>query len=466
MLLNKARKTVNSLGMFVPGEKIVAGVSGGADSMALLCVLRELGANVVVSHFNHRLRGDESSADAEHVRKATERYGLVFEYAEADTEAFRKKEGLSTEDAARKLRYDFFNDVVKKHSAARVATGHTLNDQAETVIMRLLRGSGSLGLSGIRPSRGDVIRPLINVTRDEVKEYLRSRGVEWREDSTNISDRFLRNRIRNELVPLLETYNPDTQRVLSRLATVCSVESDFIRSEAARRFESVVSSGPGCFFGKAADLASQPDALRLSIMRKAVSDLKGNLLGISSKHIFAAEELLKSSGPATSIDLPGGIVFCRGHGVFLFARAEGFFSPVSAQVEGPGRFNTSGDMEIEVAFTDDISFWGSRDTGYFPPEKVSFPISARSFRDGDRFVPLGMRKSKKLKDFFIDEKIPKFVRRKIPIFETRDGIIWIGGLRQDERFRADRTKGPWLRIRVSGVFRELVGLAGADQSPS
>lgn len=433
--------------------------------MALLCVLRELGASVVVSHFNHGLRGDESSADAEHVRKAAERYGFVFECAEADTEAFRKREGLSTEDAARKLRYDFFDDVMKKHSASRIATGHTLNDQAETVIMRLLRGSGSLGLSGIRPSRGNVIRPLINVTRDEVKEYLGSRGVTWKEDSTNVSDRFLRNRIRNELVPLLETYNPDAQRVLSRLATVCSMESDFIRSEAAGRFEGVVSSGPGCFFGKAADLASQPDAVRLSIIRKAISELKGNLLGISSKHVFAADELLKSSGPAASADLPGGIVFCRGHGVFLFARGEEFFSPVSAQVDGPGRFRTSGDFEIEVAVTDDVSFWGRRDTGYFSPEKVSFPISARSFEDGDRFVPLGMKKLKKLKDFFIDEKIPRFVRRKIPVFETRDGIIWIGGLRQDERFRADRTKGPWLRIRVSGIFRELVGLAGTDPRP-
>ena len=179
--------------------------------MALLHVLeqlRELRLEIVVAHLNHGLRGEESDADARHVREAAGRLGFAFECRETDAEAFRKSRGLSLEDAARKLRYGFFREVLEKRSASRIATGHTLDDQAETVVMRLLRGSGSLGLSGIRPVAGKVVRPLINATKKEAREYLVSRGVSWREDSTNSSDRFTRNRIRNELMPLLETYNP------------------------------------------------------------------------------------------------------------------------------------------------------------------------------------------------------------------------------------------------------------------
>ena len=461
MLLSKARKTIDAHGMFVPGEKVVAAVSGGSDSMALLHVLEEMGElrlETVVAHLNHGLRGEESDADAEHARDAAGRLGLVFECRSADAEAFRKSRGLSPEDAARRLRYGFFRDVLEKHSASRIATGHTMNDQAETVVMRLLRGSGSLGLSGIRPVAGEVVRPLIDATREEAREYLRSRGVAWREDSTNSSRRFTRNRIRNELLPALETYNPAVREVLSRTAAVCSMESDFVEAEAERRFEGLVSRVAGGIFGKTRDVLSQPAAIRFSVMRKAVCELKGDLLGVSSRHLFAVEEALGSAGSSAEVDLPGEVVFRSGHGVFFLARGPESAGSVSALVEGPGRVGISRDAEVEVEVTDDDSLWGDPFAAYFPPERVSFPVAVRSFEDGDRFVPLGMKGRKKLKDFFVDEKIPRFMRKKVPLFETREGIVWVGGLRPDERFRAEKGKGPWLRMKISGPFREMLDL--------
>ena len=461
MLLSKVRKTIDSHGMFVPGERVVAAVSGGSDSMALLHVLerlRELRLEIVVAHLNHGLRGEESDADAGHVREAAERLGFAFECRETDAEAFRKSRGLSLEDAARKLRYGFFREVLEKRSASRIATGHTIDDQAETVVMRLLRGSGSLGLSGIRPVAGEVVRPLINATKKEAREYLVSRGVSWREDSTNSSDRFTRNRVRNELMPLLETYNPAVGEVLARAATVCSMESDFVESEAERRFGELVSRIGGGLFGKTRDLLREPAAVRFSVMRKAVSELKGDLLAVSSKHLFAVEDAVRSAGPSAEINFPGGIAFYSGHGVFFFVRKDGFARELSARVEGPGRFAVSRDLEVEIEVTDDGSLWGRPDAAYLPPGKVSFPVEVRSFADGDRFVPLGMKGAKKLKDFFIDEKIPRFMRKKVPLFETREGIIWVGGLRTDERFRAEKGKGPWLRMRISGSFREMLDL--------
>ena len=464
MFLGKVKKTVDSFGMLSPGDVIVAGVSGGSDSMALLfalCDLRELypDIDVIVSHVNHGLRGAESDEDAEYVREAAGRLNLSFECVRVDTEGFRKKRGLSLEDAARELRYDFFNDILAKRSAQRIATAHTLNDQAETVIMRLIRGSGSQGLAGIRPSVGNIIRPLINVTKLEAREYLQSKGVSWREDSTNSSNEFLRNRIRNELIPLLESYNPAIEQVLSRVAAVCAAEADFISAEAERKFKELARVVDEGVLGDTEKLLREPPAIRFSVMRKSILAVKGDLNSVSAKHLFSIDEVVRSGESSAEVNLPGGVVFHTGHGVFFFTREDELRKFPPTEIKNHGTHRVSRDLEVTVELTDDFSLWGAPDVGYFSPEKVGFPIALRSFSEGDRFVPLGMRGAKKLKDFFIDEKIPRFLRKKVPVFETRDGIIWVGGLRTDNRFKADRMKGPWLRIRVCGSSQKLLDLA-------
>ena len=464
MFLGKIRKTVDSFGMLSPGDVVVAGVSGGSDSMALLFALWDLrefypDTDVVVSHVNHGLRGAESDEDAEFVREAARQLDFSFECVRVDTETFRKKRGLSLEDAARELRYSFFNDILAKHSAHKIATAHTLNDQAETVIMRLIRGSGSQGLAGIRPSVGSIIRPLINVTKLEAREYLQSKGVSWREDSTNRSDEFLRNRIRNELVPLLENYNPAVEQVLSRVAAVCAAEADFISAEGEKRFGKIARVVEGDVLGDTEKLLREPPAIRFSVMRKSILAVKGNLNSVSAKHLFSIDEVVRSGDSSAEVDLPGGVVFHAGHGVFFFTREENFHGFPPTEIKSHGTHQVSPDLEVTVELTDDVSLWGAADVGYFSPEKVGFPITLRSFSEGDRFVPLGMRGAKKLKDFFIDEKIPRFLRKKVPVFETQDGIIWVGGLRTDNRFKADKRKGPWFRIRICGSSQKLLDLA-------
>lgn len=469
MFLGKIRKTVDSFGMIAPGDVIVAGVSGGSDSMALLFALWDLrefypDTDVIVSHVNHGLRGPESDEDAEFVGEAAQRLGFPFECVRVDTEGFRKKHGLSLEDAARELRYGFFNDILTKHSARRIATAHTLNDQAETVIMRLIRGSGSQGLAGIRPSTGNIIRPLINVTKHEAVEYLRSKGVSWREDSTNSSDEFLRNRVRNELIPLLESYNPSVEQVLSRVAAVCAAEADFISAEAEKRFRKIARVVAEGVFGDTEKLLGEPPAIRFSVMRKSILTVKGDLNSVSAKHLFSIDEVLRSGEPSAEVNLPGGVVFHAGHGVFFLTREEKFREFPPTEINTHGIHRISRDLEVTVELTGDASLWGEADVGYFAPEKVGFPLTLRSFSEGDRFVPLGMRGAKKLKDFFINEKIPRFLRRKVPVFETRDGIIWVGGLRMDNRFKADEKKGPWLRIKIYGSSQKLLDLAKSPQA--
>ncbi len=460
MFLNKVRATIDSFGMLRPGEKIVAGVSGGSDSVALLFVLNELkpfypGTDVVVCHINHGLRGRESDQDEQFVRDIASRLGFTFEYRRVDTQGFRKRNRLSLEDAARKLRYEIFSEVMKETSVQKIATAHTLDDQAETVLMRFLRGSGAQGLSGIKPSDKNLIRPLINVTKEEARQWLDSKGVAWREDSSNESNEFLRNRIRNELLPTLRTYNPAIERVLCRTAAVSAAQADFISQEAEKRMKTIVKFVAGGILGRTEALLLEPPAIRFSIMRKSIFAVKGDLYSISAGHLFSIDELIRSDRSSGEINLPGGIVFSSAYGFFFFARRQSF-SPFLTEINGYGSTKVTEDLEVSVELTSDRSLWGRWDLGYFSSQKIRFPLSVRSFSDGDRFVPLGMRGQKKLKDFFIDEKVPRFIRKKVPVFETRDGIIWVGGLRTDERFKADSSITPWLRITISGSLRELL----------
>jgi len=226
-MLARVKKTLKKYKMLTQGEKVILGVSGGADSIAMLYALNELvdyGLELIVAHLNHGIRGDEAKGDAEFVKETAKSLRLTFVYGEVDTLSFKEESQLSLEDAARTLRYKFFDQVLNKHYATKIATAHTLDDQAETVLMRLLRGSGSRGLSGIPPVSNSIVRPLIDTSRSEIEEYLRSKGVEWVEDSTNESPEFLRNRIRQDLLVELESYNPQIKETLSRTAEILRSE--------------------------------------------------------------------------------------------------------------------------------------------------------------------------------------------------------------------------------------------------
>ena len=405
MFLGKIRKTVDSFGMLSPGDVVVAGVSGGSDSMALLFALWDLrefypDTDVVVSHVNHGLRGAESDEDAEFVKESARQLGFSFEYVRVDTEAFRKKRGLSLEDAARELRYSFFNEILAKRSAQRIATAHTLNDQAETVIMRLIRGSGSQGLAGIRPSVGNIIRPLINVTKVEAREYLRSKGVSWREDSTNSSDEFLRNRIRNELVPLLRSYNPAVEQVLSRVAAVCAAEADFISAEGERRFGKIARVAGGGVLGDTEKLLAEPPAIRFSVMRKSILAVKGDLNSVSAKHLFSIDEVVRSGSPQRRWTFPGGVVFHAGHGVFFFTREENFREFPPTEIKSHGTHQVSPDLESRLSLQT-TSLSGARPTsGIFRARKSRFSHNAQELFRGRQVRSARNEGSQETEGFF------------------------------------------------------------------
>lgn len=450
-MLARVKKTLKKYKMLTQGEKVILGVSGGADSIAMLYALNELvdyGLELIVAHLNHGIRGDEAKGDAEFVKETAKSLRLTFVYGEVDTLSFKEESQLSLEDAARTLRYKFFDQVLNKHYATKIATAHTLDDQAETVLMRLLRGSGSRGLSGIPPVSNSIVRPLIDTPRSEIEEYLRSKGVEWVEDSTNESPEFLRNRIRQDLLVELESYNPQIKETLSRTAEILRSEEGFIRREALKHFDDIFSPNKSELIGDLKYYRSVEKPLRFSLLRLTIEKLNTSLKNISSTHIVSADDFLLSETASGEVELPQGTVIVKGYDTFLVTRKSELELEFSYSIQSPGKWSfPEFSVSIEYIKTDELAE-NDESVAYFDPETVSFPIEVRNFKPGDRFSPLGMTTSKKLQDYFTDIKLPKFLRSRVPIFISKDEIMWLGGIRLDNRFKVTDKKKEVLMIKL------------------
>lgn len=451
-----------------PGMKVVAGISGGADSVALLLFLAGLGENtpqIVACHFNHMLRGSESERDADFVSGLCEKHGIELKTRAADTAAFSRENRLSPEQGARELRYTFFREVFEKTGAHRIATAHTMDDRAETVLMRMLRGSGSRGLSSIRPVSGDIIRPFFAVSRGQVLQYLQEKGEKWIEDSSNTSDVFTRNRVRNRLMPLLETFNPRVKSALNRLADTARVEHSYISLEAARAFGAVFPAVFGdTLFGSAATFRRLHRAVRTEVLRSAYSKIRDGLERLEFGHLEEMDALLMSAGSG-AVSLPYGMRLEKSYGIFRLSGGATVTGDYRLTVEREGKRELPGNISADFEKTSDTSLWGRREAGHFSLEKAGFPIEVRNFSPGDRTVPLGMKGTKKLKAVFVDEKVPHFLRDRLPVFLCGGDIIWAGGVVVSELYKAVKGK-ECMRIKLGGGVMDILKAARVVQGPA
>ena len=437
--------------MLRQGEKVVLGVSGGADSIAMLYSLNDLidyGLELIVAHLNHGIRGDEAKRDANYVKETAKSLGLTYVYGEVDTLSYKDEQGLSLEDAARTLRYKFFDQVLSKHYATKLATAHTMDDQAETVLMRLIRGSGSRGLSGIPPISNNIIRPLIETSRSEIEEYLRSKGIKWVEDSTNESDEYLRNKIRHELVVELEKYNPQIKEALSRTSDILRSEEEFISSVALKNFEVVFRQNGSELIGNLENYTNIDKPIRYTLLRLAVEKINNSLKNLSSTHIVSADDFLLSDATSGEIELSGDNLLVKGYDTFLLTKKSDYEREFSYLIQSEGKWGFP-ELEVEVAIVrSDTLDENDEKVAYFDPKTVEFPIEVRNFKPGDRFCPLGMRDSKKLQDYFTDIKLPKFLRSRVPVFLSQGEIMWLGGVRIDNRFKVVDRNTELLRMKL------------------
>lgn len=447
------------------GSSILVAVSGGTDSTALLHVLTELGPefdlNLSVAHLNHCIRGESSAEDAEFVRKIADELELKSIIEKRPVTQVAEEKSQSLEEAARDVRYDFLTEVARAAGIELVALGHNKNDQAETILMNLIRGAGLRGLGGMKEKNGRYVRPFLNVPRKDIKNYLESKEIDYRFDETNEDTTFTRNRIRHELIPRLEeNYNPNIIDNLFRLGNLAREAREFIEGRAEGAFKEIrlPEKGDGICFNREKLLTLHPYIQRVTI-RKFLKEARGNLEDITFSHVEDLLTKLRKEPASTQLDLPG-ITFSLDRDRACFGvELTDTPKPCFCFEIGPEESVEIEEVEVEISL-ETKSIETERDPDIFDPDrlietvdwrKVEQPITVRNRKDGDWFVPLGMKGKKKLKDFFIDLKVPIKERDRIPLVCDRRGIIWIVGFRIDERYKVDESTEEVLTMRAREI---------------
>jgi len=461
-IIRNVKTTVSRYRMIEPGDRLVVAVSGGADSVCLLDVLHRLegalGITLTVAHFDHGLRPDADEQETAFVRELAASFHLDLVIMKADPPL--DPGSASLEENARESRYRFLREVKEGCGAQKIATGHTLNDQAETVLMRLLRGSGPTGLSGIRRVRKDgVIRPLIELSREEVLSYLHQRRLDHVTDASNLEPAYLRNRIRLNLLPQLETYQPRIVEILGRTADIAREDNRWLNAQARTWIVEWSQTTPGNEISIPTSRFSElPEALKNHGVREALRTVAGSLRQISLAHIEAIKRLASSERPQARVTLPDGLLVRRVYDRLIFSK--GGSPPADSYCIFIERIGTFHIDALGWALTlEEMEPGGSPQnlevvpwTASFDADRIAFPLLLRNFRPGDRLVPLGMKGHKKLKNLFVDMKIPANVRTHIPILAQGDQLIWVCGLRMDDRFKVTSSTRRVLRasLDVSG----------------
>jgi len=441
----------------VSGKKLVVAVSGGADSVCLLHILvklqKELGIKLHVAHLNHRLRGTESEADAKYVSDLSRQLGIPATIEGREVKGYQAEHRLSLEEAAREVRYGFLAEVAKTIGTNLVAVGHTRDDQIETILLHLIRGTGTRGLRGLQPytdwksKTGSIaiIRPLLEISHQETEGYCQSHELKPRIDATNISLSPLRNRVRHQLLPLLMSYNPAVAQALLRTAQIASDDIDFLDKEASRLWDKVTREQGKTIILDRERLDRLPPALKRYLLRAAVEKMLGSAKDIEMRHI---EEMMSALNKAAGkrLSLPQGLIFSIEYDRYILTSDPTALSPLPVlsgefQLGIPGETSLPGwRVEAAVINREDAT---EKDnfTAYLDLDKVGDKLLVRPRKRGDRFQPLGLDQPKKLNEFMIDAKIPRTWRQQVPIVCSPEQIIWVVGWRIDERAKvSDKTK--------------------------
>lgn len=429
-------------------------VSGGPDSLCLLGILMDLRARrnvapgeLIVAHLDHALRA-ESSTDAEWVRAFASARDLPCVTERADVKTLALTEHRSIEDAARVARYTFLRRVASTWKADRICTGHTRDDQAETILMHLIRGAGLSGLKGMAPLAGDLARPLLDITRAETGAYCEARGWQPLTDPTNVSIEYTRNHIRHEVLPVLQRLNPRIRDTLSRNARLIAADDEHLDDEAATAWESIVwQAVPGSMRLTLLPLQHLPMALRYRLYRNALARITPDHDTVEAAHIFAIDRLAMSGHVGQVIHLRAGLRAIKEYDTLnlvhpsrmpeISAAPE---SGTTTRLEPPGearlptlgwrlraRYTTPGDVRMPLT---DHRFHAALDA-----DAVGHALTIRTWLPGDRFRPLGMVKEKKVQDFFTDAKVPRAERRRVPLVFSDTHLVWVAGYRIDDRVR-------------------------------
>ena len=436
---------------------MVVALSGGPDSVALLHVLVSLKSiyrlDLHAAHLEHGLRGEDALDDLRFVESLCGRLGIPLTVKRVKMAELAASSSLSLEAVARKVRYAFLDEVLTATGAGRIATGHNANDQAETVLLKLLRGSGIAGLRGIRPAiEGRIIRPLVEAKREEILLYLNEKGQDYRTDASNSEDAFDRNRVRRLLLPLIEQeFNPRIVDSLVRTASVFSLVGSYFDNEVASVAKACCRFEDGRITVSLPVFRAVPQIVKLFTIYSLLRSLEGDDQVVSFDTLSAVANVADRSQSGSRVDIGSGITAFKEYDTLVIGRdvAQARAYEVALGIPGVtaiGEAGCSFDLAVFQERPDSADLYRSGGEAYFDFDKLALPLVARNWREGDRFVPFGLSGSKKVHDVFTDEKVPISERARTPIVCDREDIIWVAGVRRAERARITDETRTILRI--------------------
>ncbi len=458
-LLKKVSETIKKYSMLSEGDDVLIGLSGGPDSVCLIIILDKLRDNFNLSlsaiYINHGLRPEESKKEEVFCRGLCGRVGIRLYTESVNVKEYSSLKRLNLQEAARELRYMVFKKYSEQIKAKRIALGHNADDQVETVIMKLLRGAGRKGLSGIYPVRGNIIRPLIEIPRSEIEDFLARQEppVEFVTDSSNLKTDYFRNWLRLKIIPELKRRNPALIETIIRTSAILSEEDAYLEGIVTKTMMRLVSRRDE----DSIELFLFPiEKLERPILRRVLIRAIGEIVpfrGIDFVHIENIIKLIKEGKSGDTLILPRALRVIKKYStVLLTKKTRAELKPYVLDVPGEVYLDEiKAFIRTRISTTMDEAADGKK-VAVFDLDTLSLPLYVRKRRDGDYFYPVGMgNKKKKLQDFFVDEKIPREERDSIPLVISGDSVIWVVGHRMDERFKAgEQTK----RFLIAEVIKE------------
>lgn len=435
-MLNKLEKIIDDKNLISNEDKIVVAVSGGPDSIALLYGLNHLkkkyNLELFVCHLNHLLRGEASDGDAKYVEEVSDQLGIESFIYSRDITSYAKERKLGFEEAAREVRYQLFDEVLEKTGANKIAVAQNMNDQAETVLMRIFRGTGLEGLTAIKFTRGHIIRPLLGIDRETIEKFCDEMGIKPRIDHTNFENVYTRNKVRLDVIPLIkEAFNENIIERLYEMSQLLLNDLTFIESE-VEKAAGIIS------FGEITkvnldDLNQLHDAIKSRLIRRMVDYFIPQMKGVTQKHIVSIQKLCDEKKQGKHFIISDEVKFEISYDQLIVYRM---------QVTEPYEMSYFIGDELVIGdhtFKSCDKSSSDRNSITIDLDKIKGQLKLRTRRAGDRFYPLGMKGSKKLSDYFINQKIPSLKRDHILLLCDDEHIIWIVGYRMSEKYKIDHS---------------------------